>query len=103
MGSAVMRLSDLRDKEIRTLDGETLGRVHEVHCDCGRLIAIMCGPGSFIERLTAKKEGRRIPWECVRRVTAKEIVVTPDPPQRIVSASRNRQGTRRPSARRPKR
>ena len=28
-----MRLSELRDKKVRTLDGETLGRVHEVHCD----------------------------------------------------------------------
>jgi sporulation protein YlmC with PRC-barrel domain len=30
-GRAVMRLSDLQDKTVRTLDGETLGRVHEVH------------------------------------------------------------------------
>ena len=32
-GRAVMRLSDLRDKKIRSLEGETLGRVHEVHCE----------------------------------------------------------------------
>jgi sporulation protein YlmC with PRC-barrel domain len=100
-----MRLTDLRDKRIRTLDGESLGRVHEVHCDGGRVIALMSGPGSFIERLTARKQGRRIPWECVRRVGAKEVVVTPDPPQRLVksSASRNRRGTRRPSGRPSKR
>src|SRR5215212_834280 len=105
-GSAVMRLSDLRDKKIRTLDGETLGRLHEVHCEGGRVIAIMCGPGSFIERLTARKEGRRIPWECVRRVEPDQVVVTPDPPQRKVKkpgASRSRQGTRRPTAQRSKR
>ena len=35
-GSHVMRLTDLRDKKVVTLDGETLGRVHEVHCDGGR-------------------------------------------------------------------
>jgi len=94
-----MRLSDLRDKKIRTLDGERLGRVHEVHCDGGRVIALMSGPGSFIERLTAKRQGRRIPWEYVCRISAKEVVVAPDPPQRIVksSASRNRRGTRRTS------
>ena len=96
-----MRLTDLRDKVIRTLDGEKLGRVHEVHCEKGRITALISGPGSFLERLTARKHGRRIPWECVRRVDAKQVVVTPDPPQRIVkksSAARSRQGTRRASA-----
>jgi sporulation protein YlmC with PRC-barrel domain len=53
----MIRLSDLRDKKIRTLDGDTLGRVHEVHCDKGQIIALMCGPGSFIERLTARRDG----------------------------------------------
>jgi sporulation protein YlmC with PRC-barrel domain len=103
-----MRLSDLRDIRIKTLDGETLGRVHEVHCEGGRVTALICGAGSFIERLTAKKQGRRIPWECVKRIDRKEVVVTPDPPQRKpaakkTTASRSRQGTRRPSAPRSKR
>jgi sporulation protein YlmC with PRC-barrel domain len=101
-----MRLSDLRDKKIRTLDGDILGRVHEVHCEAGRVTALMCGPGSFIERLTARRAGRRIPWECVRKVDRDQIVVTPDPPQRMVkkpAASRNRKRTRRPSAPRSKR
>lgn len=97
-----MRLSELRDIRVRTLDGDTLGRVHEVHVQDGKVVALACGPGSFIERLTAKKHGRRIPWECVRRITRNEIVVVPDPPQRV-SASRTRKGTRRPSARRSKR
>jgi sporulation protein YlmC with PRC-barrel domain len=102
----MIRLSDLRDKKIRTLDGDTLGRVHEVHCDKGQIIALMCGPGSFIERLTARRDGRRIPWECVRKVERGQIIVTPDPPQRKVkktTASRSRQGTPRPSAPRSKR
>ena len=101
-----MRLSDLQDKKVRGLDGETLGRVHEVHCDKGIVTAIMCGPGSFIERLTAKKKGRRIPWECVRKVTDREVVVTPDPPQRVTkgsSGSRTRQRTPRSSGRPSKR
>jgi sporulation protein YlmC with PRC-barrel domain len=106
-----MRLTDLRDKRVVTLDGKRFGRIHEVHCDGGRVTALMTGPGSFIERLTAKKQGRRIPWECVVRVEAKQVVVTPDPPQRKSagkspakpSASRSRQGTRRPSARPSKR
>ena len=98
-----MRLSDLSDAKVKSLDGDVLGRVHEVHCEAGRIVALTCGPGSFIERLTAKKHGRRIPWDFVRRVTHKEVVVTPDPPQRETSASRTRKGTRRPSAPRSKR
>ena len=98
-----MRLTDLRDAKVRTLDGEKLGRVHEVHVEDGRVAALTSGPGSFIERLTARKHGRRIPWECVLKIAPGEIVVVPDPPQRIVSASRSRKGTRRPSAPRSKR
>lgn len=77
-----MRLTDLRGKAVRTLDGERLGRVHEVHCEKGIVTALMVGPGSFIEQLTAKKKGRRVPWDCVRKVEQKRIVVTPNPPQR---------------------
>lgn len=81
-GCFVMRLSDLRGKKVRTLDGKRLGQVHEVHCKEGIVTALMVGPASFIEQLTAKKSGRRIPWECVRKVELKRIVVTPDPPRR---------------------
>ena len=88
MGSAVMRLSDLRDAKVRTLDGDVLGRVHEVHCDGGKIVALSCGPGSFIERLTATNHGRRIPWEYVRRVKYREVTVTPDPPQRKSSGKK---------------
>lgn len=77
-----MRLTDLRDKKVVTLDGEKLGRIHEVHCEGRQITALMSGPGSFIERLTAKKKGRRIPWECVVRVEPKQVVVVSDPPQR---------------------
>jgi len=70
-----MRLSDLRDKIVRTLDGARLGRVHDVHCEDGRVTALMCGPGSLIERWTAKRKGKRIPWEAVRRIDANAVVV----------------------------
>jgi sporulation protein YlmC with PRC-barrel domain len=102
-----MRLSELRNACIRSLDGERLGRVHEVHADGGRIVALIWGPASLLERLTGKGGGRRIPWECVRRLAGNEIFVTPDPPRRKptkpASASRSRQGTRRPSAPRSKR
>ena len=74
-----MRLSDLRDKRVRLLDGERLGRVHEVHCDEGKVVALMCGPGSLIERLTARGRGRRILWEAVRRINANAVEVSLDP------------------------
>jgi sporulation protein YlmC with PRC-barrel domain len=100
-----MRLSDLRDKKVKTLDGETLGRVHEVHCDKGQVVALMCGPGSFIERLTARTEGRRIPWECVKRVEPRAVIVIPAPPQgkrapKKPSGSRTPPRTRQPSGQR---
>ena len=101
-----MRLSDLRGSKVKTLDGDTLGRVHEVHVENGRVVALTSGPGSIIEMLTAKNHGRRIPWECVKKVAPDAIVVVPEPPQRIVKkagASQSRQGTRRPSAPRSKR
>lgn len=102
-GGLLMRLSDLQDAKVRTLDGERLGRVHEVHVEDGRVIALTSGPGSFVERLTAKKHGRRIPWECVVKIERNQVVVVPNPPQRRSSGksteARTRQGTRRPSGR----
>ena len=101
-----MRLSDLRDAKVRTLDGHSLGRVHEVHCEGGQIVALTCGAGSLIERLTSSAHGRRIPWQCVRSIGDGKILVTPDPPQRSArkaSGSRTRQRTPRPSGRRSKR
>jgi sporulation protein YlmC with PRC-barrel domain len=70
-----MRLSELRGKKVRSLDGETLGRVHEVHCESGKVIALMCGAASLIERWTARRNGRRIDWSEVRRIDADSVVV----------------------------
>lgn len=75
-----MRLSDLRHKAIKTLDGRTVGRVHEVHCDKGKIVALMCGPASLIERWTARRSGHRIPWKAVRRIERDAVIITPDPP-----------------------
>lgn len=77
-----MRLSDLNNKKVRTLDGEMLGRVHDVHCKGGTVTAVIVGPAAFIERMTARKHGRRIPWECVRKVTSDGILVLADQPAR---------------------
>ena len=99
-----MRLSDLRDKKIRTLEGKVVGRVHEVHCDKGQVTALMCGLGSLIERWTGKREGHRIPWASVVKVDRDGVVIAPDPPRKAsAGASRSRKGTQRPSAPRSRR
>lgn len=71
-----MRLSDLRGKIVRSVDGKKLGRVHDIHCDGGRVTALMCGPGSLIERWTAQTKGHRIPWETVRRIDSDTVIIS---------------------------
>ena len=94
-----MRLTDLRDNQVRTLDGETLGRVHEVHCDGGRIFALMCGARSIIERLTARSHGRRIPWEDVVRIDQHGVVIA----SKKANAARTPRGTPPSTGRRSKR
>jgi sporulation protein YlmC with PRC-barrel domain len=96
-----MRLTDVRHKEVRTLDGERLGRVFEVHCEGGTVTALMVGTGSLWERFTAKRGGQRIPWERVKRIEAKAILVAPAASKK--RASRSPRGTRPPSGQRSKR
>lgn len=73
-----MRLSELRNAKIKSLDGQALGRVHEVHADGGRIIALACGAGGWIERLTGRRKGRRVPWECVVRIGKGVVLVMPE-------------------------
>ena len=77
-----MKLTDLRGKRVRSLDGHSLGRVHEIHCENGKVIALMTGAGSFIERMTARQDGRRIDWDCVLKVERKAILVAPNSKRR---------------------
>ena len=90
-----MRLSDLRDKKVKGADGKSLGRVHEVHCDKGRIVALKFGAGSLIERWTDRSEGHRIPWEKVVRVERHHVIVATD--EKKASGARSRQGTPRTS------
>jgi sporulation protein YlmC with PRC-barrel domain len=91
-----MRLSDLRNKPVVDEDGRTLGRVHEVHCEGGRVTALKIGPGGLIERLTAKSEGGRIAWECVISISDRQIRVG----VKRSTGSRTRRRTRPASGRR---
>jgi len=83
-----MRLSELRGKIVRSLDGEKLGRVHEIHCEAGRVTAVICGAGSIVERWTGKRSGKRIRWEAVRRID-RDAVIVADARSRRRSASRD--------------
>jgi sporulation protein YlmC with PRC-barrel domain len=96
-----MRLSDLRDCKVKTIAGKTLGRVHDVHCDGGKVVELMCGAPSLIERLTAKAHGRRVKWEEVVRVERGVVVI--GPPPKGASGARTRPGTRQASGSRSKR
>jgi sporulation protein YlmC with PRC-barrel domain len=73
-----MRLTDLRHALVRTETGEKVGRVFEVHCDRGRIAALVCGPSGFVERLTGRTRGRRIPWTKVIRIARGDIIVNDD-------------------------
>ena len=85
-----MRLSDLRDAKVKNLDGKTLGRVHEVHSEGGRIVALSCGAASLIERLTTKGHGQRIAWDRVVTVARKEVVVGPEKQLKRPDAPRTR-------------
>ena len=86
-----MRLSDLRDKQVVAVDGEKLGRVHEVHCEQDQVTALICGAGGFFERWTDKSAGRRVPGECVRKVGDREILVATEKPSDSRTPRRTRQ------------
>jgi sporulation protein YlmC with PRC-barrel domain len=76
-GSDVMRLSALRGMKVRSPDGKILGRVHEVHCLNGEVTALMCGPGSLVERWTARRQGRLVRWSSVQRIGRDAITIAP--------------------------
>jgi sporulation protein YlmC with PRC-barrel domain len=70
-----MRLSDLYGAAVRDRDGRRFGRLLEIYVDGDRVEAIGCGAASLLGRLTGRGEGRKIPWESVRRIDRQGIVV----------------------------
>jgi sporulation protein YlmC with PRC-barrel domain len=71
-----MKLSDLRHKKIRTPEGDELGRIQEIHCDGGRVVALTYGPSGFLERWGGKS-GRRIAWDAVKSIGRGAVIVAP--------------------------
>jgi sporulation protein YlmC with PRC-barrel domain len=70
-----MLVSDLQGMQVRREDGEVLGRVFELHVENGRVKNLICGPRGFLQRLSASRAGRRVPWERVVGIEGREIVV----------------------------
>ena len=70
-----MRLSDLYGTSVRSRDGRRLGRVREVLCEGGEVTHLGIGVASWMERLTGRRHGRRIPWSAVAAVKRHEILV----------------------------
>jgi sporulation protein YlmC with PRC-barrel domain len=68
-----MRLSDLEGKVVRRQNGDRLGRVYEVRIRDSQLVALICGARGFWQRLTASRQGHRIAWSKVQRITARTI------------------------------
>jgi sporulation protein YlmC with PRC-barrel domain len=83
-----MRLTDLHGARVRRQDGSILGRVWEVHCREGRVVALGIGPGGLLQRMAGGRDrGRRISWEEVARLSGREILLGTAPnPGRSSSA-----------------
>jgi sporulation protein YlmC with PRC-barrel domain len=70
-----MRLASLIGAEVRDAAGSRLGVVHEVYARDGKVQALGIGIVTFIERLRARRRGRRIPWSKVRKIEKGAIIV----------------------------
>jgi sporulation protein YlmC with PRC-barrel domain len=71
----VIRLSDFDDRIIRTVDGEPLGRVHDVIIEGGQVRSLEYGLRGFIERLRGHGHSNRIAWSDVVDVRNDAIIV----------------------------
>jgi sporulation protein YlmC with PRC-barrel domain len=70
-----MRGCDLQGKRVVTEDGTRIGRVAEIHTANGEVTALIVGRGAWLQRFWTTERGRRIPWDQVRQVGDREIVV----------------------------
>jgi sporulation protein YlmC with PRC-barrel domain len=72
-----VKLADLYGMKVVGPDGETIGRVHELRSNHGRIAFLDCGETSLIERFTSRRAGRAVRWEQVARITPDAIVLGP--------------------------
>jgi sporulation protein YlmC with PRC-barrel domain len=70
-----MRLGELYDAKVCTAAGKRLGRVHEVIVEGGQVTQLGVGAANILERLSARRHGRHIAWEKVKKIERGTIIV----------------------------
>jgi sporulation protein YlmC with PRC-barrel domain len=70
-----MRLGELCNARVRTAGGKSIGRVHEVIAEGGRVIELGVGAANFLERLFSHRRGRHVAWDKVKKIERGTIVV----------------------------
>jgi sporulation protein YlmC with PRC-barrel domain len=71
-----MRACELQNKIVRGEDGRRLGRLDELYIRNGVVTTLVVGPAGLLQRFTASRAGRRIPWRRVIAIEADAIVVS---------------------------
>ena len=74
----MVRLSDLRDRDVINLDGRRLGVISDLDLDLenGKIKAIVLpGSGGFMSMFSGRKNDLIIPWEQVRKIGIDAILV----------------------------
>ena len=72
-----MLLGDLYDAKVRTTHGKTVGCVHEVYVENGKVIALGVGLGNMLERLLGRRAGHRIAWDKVVKIEKGVVTIEP--------------------------
>jgi len=85
-----MHASEFQKKIVRDEDGRCLGRLDELHIRDGVVTTLVVGPLGLLQRFTASRAGRRIPWRRVIAIEADAIVVRPPPGRRLVGRAREK-------------
>ncbi|MDB5693223.1 MAG: hypothetical protein JWO81_2286 [Alphaproteobacteria bacterium] len=71
----MIRLGRLYDATVVTVAGKRLGTVHEVTIEAGRVKELGVGAANFLERLFARREGRHVAWDKVKKIEGRTIIV----------------------------
>jgi len=71
----MIHVSEFCRKHVRRENGESLGRIFEIHIKGSQVTALTCGARGFLQRMTTAHGGHRVLWTDVLRIDSKEIVV----------------------------
>ena len=74
--------SDLYGAKVRDPDGRIIGRVHEIHIRDGDVRSLTVGAKGLLQRFTASRMGKRIPWDAVSSIDGGVVVLSRVPKSR---------------------